>query len=627
MKKFFIPGALVFALTLNLLVSGCKNPVNNGESSLKTFTVTIPVLQNGYIAADDYSPEGGQTITLSVAAVTNYMLKTDSLKVTRIDNGEQVNLFHDTHDANIWTFTMPNSDVEVTAIFEIPIKYRVNTGVYENGSIMPRADTLEGATVNLIANPASGYKLKLLTVTRTDNDENVITSGTGNIRTFIMPDSAVDVYAEFEPTDTPTYSIIYQSATGGSVSGSTQEEAGALVIIIVLPETGWELKPGTVQVNDGAITVSAVAPYTFSMPSAPVSVSAEFQKKNFTITLDPGIPEGSIVSSKTTAQLGEPVTLTINAPEGYKLSALMVNDAAGPLTVSGTGLSRYFTMPASNVTVYAFFDPISYSIGIGSLSGGSITPGKTSASIGETISLTVSVNPDYQYKAGSLAVNGSVVGVSGVYPSFTFTMPGENVTVTALFQDTRNTIASFIIGGFPGIINHSTGKITVDVGSGLTLTSIAPEILLDSSKATVSPASGINNNFSSGATVRYTVTSESGAVKYYDVTVVEKSAGSITINPPTDETIITSAFNGTIHKNSGNGSTSFSVTVTNNGYSSVKWYVDAFDKTSLATNGGLTLTVSANDSDYGTIGDHTFTVIVYKGDVPYSMMLSFKIAE
>jgi hypothetical protein len=57
----------------------------------------------------------------------------------------------------------------------------------------------------------------------------------------------------------------------------------------------------------------------------------------------------------------------------------------------------------------------------------------SSAAEGETVTLTVTPDPDYQLENGSLKVNDSADGISG-YGPYTFTMPANNVTVTAVFE-------------------------------------------------------------------------------------------------------------------------------------------------------------------------------------------------
>jgi hypothetical protein len=92
-------------------------------------------------------------------------------------------------------------------------------------------------------------------------------------------------------------------------------------------------------------------------------------------------------------------------------------------------------MPASDVTVSAEFEAL-YSINTGSLTNGVVSADETSAVAGTVITLTVTPEAGYALKAGSLKYNdGSadhVIDESG--PTYSFTMPASDVTVSAVFN-------------------------------------------------------------------------------------------------------------------------------------------------------------------------------------------------
>jgi endoglucanase len=76
--------------------------------------------------------------------------------------------------------------------------------------------------------------------------------------------------------------------------------------------------------------------------------------------------------------------------------------------------------------------PSVYTVSIGTLEHGIITASPSSAAEGATVSLTVTPDPGYRLKAGSLKYNNGVadVSVSGT----SFVMPASNVTITAQFE-------------------------------------------------------------------------------------------------------------------------------------------------------------------------------------------------
>ncbi len=82
-------------------------------------------------------------------------------------------------------------------------------------------------------------------------------------------------------------------------------------------------------------------------------------------------------------------------------------------------------------------------------------------------------------------------------------------------------ITSFSIGGTAGTINQSNRSITLDLMEP-DLSALTPEIGI-STNATVSPASGVAQDFTSPVT--YTVTAEDGSTTAYTVTVTSSIIG------------------------------------------------------------------------------------------------------
>lgn len=80
-------------------------------------------------------------------------------------------------------------------------------------------------------------------------------------------------------------------------------------------------------------------------------------KATYSVSVSPTPSNGTVTSDKTSGIMaGETVTLTITPSSGYQLSSISaVDGSSNPVSLSGTGNSRTFTMPASNVTVTATF--------------------------------------------------------------------------------------------------------------------------------------------------------------------------------------------------------------------------------------------------------------------------------
>ncbi|MDR0683720.1 MAG: hypothetical protein LBF83_01120, partial [Spirochaetaceae bacterium] len=143
------------------------------------------------------------------------------------------------------------------------------------------------------------------------------------------------------------------------------------------------------------------------------------------------------------AKAETPITLTVSPAENYSLAGLTVSkNGGGTVDVSGSG-PYTFTMPAADVTVTAGFRQSSdgdngtlYSVTIGQLTNGSVSAGLYNATAETTVTLTVNPAEGCRLKANSLTVtkaDSSPVSVSGSGP-YTFTMPAENVEVSAEFE-------------------------------------------------------------------------------------------------------------------------------------------------------------------------------------------------
>lgn len=152
------------------------------KHKIEIFTST-----GGEVTAVPTTASKGEEVTLNVKPDTDYKLK--SLSVTDQQGSVPVNNN---------TFTMRDSDVTVTAVFEKetphPTMHTVNlTQPQEGGTIsaMPTA-AAKDEIVTLSADPEEGWKLAGFTVTA--NGQSIPVTN----NTFTMPDSDVSVTAKFE---------------------------------------------------------------------------------------------------------------------------------------------------------------------------------------------------------------------------------------------------------------------------------------------------------------------------------------------------------------------------------------------------------------------------------------------
>ena len=170
------------------------------------------------------------------------------------------------------------------------------------------------------------------------------------------------------------------------------------------------------------------------LPALTVTVNAE----GYSVTMD-SMTNGSVTADKTSASEGDTVTLTITPEAGYELDALTVtrsDNGVAVLAVSVDAPSVDFPMPASNVNVSATFTKKAYSVNLGAVSNGALTPSASTAQAGDSVTLTVT--PEAGYELDALTVtrsdNGESVTVTETSGAGSFTMPASNVTATATFK-------------------------------------------------------------------------------------------------------------------------------------------------------------------------------------------------
>ena len=133
---------------------------------------------------------------------------------------------------------------------------------------------------------------------------------------------------------------------------------GDLVTVTVRANTGY----GNVKVVvSPSVEVTKVngTTFTFVMPFTDVAVNASASALDFRINVSK-TGQGT-VTVKSLAKYGEVVTVTASPSKGYELSSV----TASGVTLSGSGDTRTFTMPAKDVTIAVAFVEVVYELTVG----------------------------------------------------------------------------------------------------------------------------------------------------------------------------------------------------------------------------------------------------------------------
>ena len=465
MKKFFGIAALFAALGLAAFFSACSNTVSGVDTpppaqAAKTYTVSFN--------ANDGSQNPAKATQIFTAGTPQNLTSIADLGFKR-DNFAFAG----------WALSSAASEAayadkaEYTGNISITL-YAVWTPIYavtfdsKGGSEVAGQKVTSGQTATRPDDPAKEH----FNFAGWCSDENCQTPFD-----FASPITApTTLYAKW--SDLPVYVVTFDLNGGkyGSSDSYTQNvESG-----------GKAVRPASDPTKDDSVSADMTTKYAFdnwyadagcgtlfdfdtTTISGPTTVYAKWSEtKYYAVKIACGIEHGSVSSDAAEhIAAGTLVTLAASPSAGYKFGAYTVTDAdSNPVTVT----DEKFTMPASPVTVSASFIAIEYTITCGTQESGTLTADKAKATIGTTVTLTVSANDGYKFNNVRVKdSNGTDVSVTEVAAgaSYTFTMPADNVTITAAFR-TYNplTLEAIEAGANVTVTNKASGPVTYRVNEG-----------------------------------------------------------------------------------------------------------------------------------------------------------------
>ncbi len=267
-------------------------------------------LQNGTIEVDDKLTIASPGDTLSVTATPEEGYYLTKISVMDADADEDEAPIYQEDVASVeayrYDFLMPAMNVTITAAFEKLSAYRIRTGVNGEGMIDSPITANADEPIEFDAYPYGEYKLGSLKITATiDGQETEIsyTESTEyeNKYSFTMPAGDVKIVAEF----------VRDGSGEGGAAGEDGEVGGD-------EDAVWYYVGGEIE-GEGKL---------------------HFDRGYYR-------PEGAEIRFKCVPNPGYELTsISVSAP----------NDE--PVTLKRNGLNEYsFIMPASDVAVYARFEP------------------------------------------------------------------------------------------------------------------------------------------------------------------------------------------------------------------------------------------------------------------------------
>ena len=283
-------------------------------------TVTVKTDGNGTASASPDKAVAGTEITLTAKPVEGYRFKEWEVMSGNVTIKDD-------------KFTMPDSEVEIKAIFEedappAPTEYTVTVTNDGNGTASASpAKAATGTEITLTATPKTGYHLK----------EWEVISGGVSIKDnkFTMPNSNVEIKAIFEEDAPPApteHTVTVTSSGNGTASASPAKAvAGAEITLSATPDKGYHLKEWQVESPTGLVITNN----KFTMPDSNVEVKAIFEEDAPPAPTNPAKPSISVTGTYTYNGFEHTATVSGYDPATMDISGNTATDA-GDYIVSVT---------------------------------------------------------------------------------------------------------------------------------------------------------------------------------------------------------------------------------------------------------------------------------------------------
>lgn len=351
------------------------------------------------------------------------------------------------------SLTMPTSNVTLYAQWTA-----INSGVSYNangGSGAPAGSNYNfGATVTVSSTvpTRTGY---------TFTGWNTQSGGGGTpyaaTDTFSMPSSAVVLYAQWSAT---AYALAYDANGGSGAPVSSNRDFGATVTVSSgLPaRSGYDFQGWNTEAAGSG--TSRTGGSTFTMPASNVTLYAQWSLATFTVYYNANGGSGSIAAQP--GRFNSNITLSNNQPTrpGYTFSGWNTAPDGSGVNYTGGGT---LTLPANNVTLYAKWTAITYTLTYSANGGNSAPAAETGKTTGESFALSSSTpnRTNYWFSGWNTQADGNGTTFSS---SANYTMGASNVTLYAVWVLTTHTVSYNANGG-----TGAPAAQTVGGGSSVTV--------------------------------------------------------------------------------------------------------------------------------------------------------------
>ena len=466
--------------------------------------IVLTQATGGTLTSSNSTAQPNTTVTLTAVPDSDYTLKS---WIVKDEQQKAISVTTDKTDRNVGTFTMPKSNVTVTAEFE---------STSEITPTITSVALVKSADGSLVAKGAPSGDNWTITIPNTVSAETVakIPEGLSGLNLKIVTPAGVKVKQEggggsyegdWSNGDISCYMPVGEEVMFKATAGTATKD---YTIKLIYSGSGEPTEP---ILSNGSAT-------RISNSGAAVQFSSNVAGNYFYKVVNhsaaaPTVEEILASSNKGTASTGVNNITLSNLGDGARDIYIVVVDASNNRSVV-----LKIEIPAyGSIDVP---DTGAYTITVKAPQGGTITPNRTKANAGDEIIVTVTPDSGYQMVADSLTYTLAVAGGETVkITNNRFTMPEGNVSISCQWETAATTstgITGFSINGVAGAVNNTTNTITITMPRGTDVTKLTPVIATNGVKS-LTPGSGETVDFTNAVT--YTAAMEDGSSKTYTVTV------------------------------------------------------------------------------------------------------------
>ena len=268
-----------------------------------------------------------------------------------------------------------------------------------------------GDKITLGADKREGYTITWKVEGLAEDAYTITDTGTHIEIQFTMPANDVRLKSVYEPI---SYTL--------TVDGKDEQRDFDEKVTLTAPEkegftfTGWEVDG----VPEGTDTTKATI--TFKMPANNVTLTPQYEKNTYTLTVD---------GKAEKRTFGEEVTVTAPKKDGYTFTGWEKEGLPADANIDGANIT--FTMPANNVTLKAQYTeivPEKYTVTMGDEN--------TDYAVDADVSITAPEKDGYTFTGWE--VTGLPADVDTTKATISFKMPANNVTLKPQYEKNTYTL-------------------------------------------------------------------------------------------------------------------------------------------------------------------------------------------